>query len=73
MLNGWMAIAGRFGACQTLMILVLTYATVIGPVALAILIGRGDLLGKRGLREAGSAWLDSDSAAPDLERAKLMS
>jgi hypothetical protein len=68
-----MAIAGRFGFCQTLMILILTYAILIGPVALAIMIGRGDMLGKRGLRESGSAWLDADTAAPDLERAKLLS
>jgi hypothetical protein len=55
------------------MILVLTYATVIGPVGLGIAIGRGDLLAKRGLGAKGSAWCDADSAKADLERAKLLS
>ena len=32
---------------------------------------RRDLLDKRGLGKRGSAWQDADSAAPDLERAKL--
>ena len=73
LLNGWMAIAGRFGAVQTLMILVLTYAMLIGPVGLGIAAFRGDLLAKRGLKDAGSAWMDADTAVPDLERAKLLS
>ena len=72
-LNGWIAIAGRFGFVQTLMILVLTYAMLIGPVGLGIAILQRDLLAKRGLRHAGSAWQDADSAKPDLERAKLLS
>ena len=46
---------------------------VIGPTALAIALGRGDLLAKRGLRIGGSAWQDADTAKPDLERAKLLS
>jgi hypothetical protein len=58
---------------QTLMILVLIYATVIGPVSLGIAIGRGDLLAKRGLGTKDSAWCDADSAKADLERAKLLS
>jgi hypothetical protein len=73
LLNGWLAIAGRFGTVQTLMILVLTYAMLIGPVGLGIAICRGDLLAKRGLKHAGSAWQEADSAKPDLERAKLLS
>ena len=73
LLNGWMAIAGRFGTVQTVMILVLTYAMLIGPVGLGIAIFRGDLLDKRGLKRAGSAWQDADTAEPDLERAKLLS
>ncbi len=73
LLNGWMAIAGRFGAVQTLMILVLTYAILIGPVGLGISLFRGDLLAKRGLKLAGSAWQDADTSEPDLERAKLLS
>jgi hypothetical protein len=73
LLNGWMAIAGRFASVQTLMILVMTYVLLIGPVGLVLAIGRNDPLGKRGLRAAGSAWLDADTAKPDLERAKLLS
>ena len=56
LLNGWMAIAGRFGYVQTLMILVFTYVIMIGPVALGLAVGRRDLLSKRGLRIRGSAW-----------------
>ena len=67
------AIAGRFGTVQTLMILVLTYAMLIGPVGIGIAIGRRDLLAKRGLKHAGSAWQDADTAKPDFERAKLLS
>ena len=73
LLNGWLAIAGRFGTVQTLMILVLTYAMLIGPVGIGIAIFRGDLLAKRGLNHTGSAWQDADTAEPDLERAKLLS
>ena len=73
LLNGWMVIAGRFGSVQTLMILVMTYVLLIGPVGLVLAIGRNDPLAKRGLRAAGSAWLDADTAKPDLERAKLLS
>jgi hypothetical protein len=73
LLNGWTAIAGRFGSVQTLMILVLTYAMLIGPIGLGIVIFRGDLLAKRGLKHAGSAWQDADTAEPSLERAKLLS
>ena len=73
LLNGWLAIAGRFGTVQTLMILVLTYAILIGPLGLGFAIFRRDALAKRGLKQLGSAWQEADSAAPDLERAKLMS
>jgi len=73
LLDGWMVIAGRFGSVQTLMILVFMYVVLIGPVSLVLAIGRSDPLAKRGLRTAGSAWLDADSAKPDLERAKLLS
>ncbi len=73
LLNGWMAIAGRFGYVQTLMLLVFVYAILIGPVAIGMFIGRADLLSKRGWRATGSAWLDADSAKPDLERAKRLS
>ena len=60
LLNGWMAIAGRFGFVQTLMILVLTYAIVIGPFSVGIGIFRGDLLAKRGLGKGGTAWREAD-------------
>ena len=73
LLNGWMAIAGRFGYVQTLVLLVFTYAILIGPVGIGAFIGRADLLGKRGLKTGGSAWLEADSAKPDLERAKRLS
>jgi len=71
--NGWMAIVGRFGFVQTLLLLVLIYAFVIGPVSIVMAIARKDQLAKRGLGEPGSAWSDADTAAPDLERAKLLS
>ncbi len=73
LVNGWMVIAGRFGSVQTLMILTMTYVLLIGPVGLALAIGRSDPLGKRGLKAVESAWLDADTAKPDLERAKLLS
>jgi hypothetical protein len=73
LLNGWMAIAGRFGSVQTLMILTMTYLLLIGPVGLILAIGRSDPLAKRGLKAVESAWLDADTAKPDLERAKLLS
>jgi hypothetical protein len=71
--NGWMAIVGRFGFVQTLVLLGIIYVFVIGPVAIVMAIGRSDQLAKRGLRESGSAWNDADTAPPDLERAKRLS
>ncbi len=71
--DGWTAIAGRFGFVQTLMLLVLIYTALFGPVGLAITLLRRDFLGKRGLREETSAWSDADTAPPDLERAKMLS
>ena len=71
LVRGWMGIVGRFGHVQTLVMLGFFYACLIGPVALiAAALGR-DLLGKRSLRGKPSAWLDADSSAPSLERAKL--
>ena len=72
LLNGWMAIAARFGYVQTLVILAFTYAILIGPVGIGLAIGRRDLLAKRDLFGAGSAWQEADSAPPDLERAKRL-
>jgi hypothetical protein len=71
--NGWLAIAARFGGVQTLLLMALFYAILIGPMGLAAALARRDFLGRRGLREPGSAWRVADSAEPDLERAKLLS
>jgi predicted membrane-bound spermidine synthase len=73
LLNGWMAIAGRFGFVQTLILLALSYILLIGPIWTVTSIARRDFLAKRGLGSKGSAWLEADTAAPDLERAKLQS
>ena len=72
LLNGWMSIVARFGFVQTLVILSIFYAILIGPVALLGAITRRDLLDKRGPRGGGTAWQQSDSASADLERAKQM-
>jgi hypothetical protein len=69
--QGWMAIAGRFGLIQTMVLLVFFYVLLVGPVASIARIGRRDYLDKRQLDPTLSAWRDADSAAPDLERAKL--
>ena len=68
-----MAIAARFGAMQTLSILALFYVFLIGPFSIFMGLARKDLLAKRGLGSAGSAWEEADTAAPSLERAKLAS
>jgi hypothetical protein len=73
LLDGWTAIAARFGHVQTLVMLGLFYGALIGPVALVAALARRDLLDRRGLRSGGTAWQDADSAEPDLERAKLTS
>lgn len=73
LLNGWMAIAGRFGSVQTLLILVLFYLTLIGPVSIIQAVARRDQLAKRGLWKKDSAWQESESGGNDLERAKLLS
>ena len=72
-LDGWMAIVARFGFAQTLVILALFYALLLGPVALVMGLARRDLLERKGLRAGGSAWRDSDASEPDLERARLAS
>jgi len=69
--NGWLIISARFGFVQTLVILAFFYTLLIGPVAVVLSLARRDLLGKRGVGSEGSAWLEADSAKPDLERAKL--
>ena len=72
LLDGWIVIAGRFGAVQTLLVLALFYLVLIGPVSLVMGITRRDQLDKRSLRAGGSAWRPSESGGADLERAKLM-
>jgi hypothetical protein len=66
----WLAIAARFGHVQTLLILAIFYAFILGPISLGIAISRGDLLAKRGMWTSGSTWRKADSARPDLERAR---
>ena len=73
LLNGWMAIVGRFGFVQTLLLLVLLYIFLIGPISILMALASPDQLSKRGLGDDGSAWCEADTAAPDLERAKLLS
>lgn len=71
--GGWMALAGRFGATQTLVLLGFFYATLIGPAWLSMVVARRDLLDKRHLGADASAWREAESSPPDLERAKLTS
>ena len=68
--DGWMAIVGRFAFVQTLVILSLFYAVLIGPFGLGAALLRRDLLDTRRLREPGSAWNEAETAKPDLERAQ---
>jgi len=68
--EGWLAIAGRFGHVQTQVILAIFYALMIGPISLGTVLSRGDLLAKRGLGSRDSAWCETESAAPELERAR---
>jgi hypothetical protein len=71
LVDGWGAVVGRFGFVQTLVLMALSYAVLLGPAALMAVLTRRDLLDKRGLGSRASAWQDADSAPPDLERAKL--
>lgn len=71
--GGWMAIVARFGHVQTQVLLAFFYVLMIGPVAIVMALGGSDQLGKKKLPDGVSAWLPADSAAPDLERAKLSS
>jgi hypothetical protein len=68
-----MAVAVRFGSVQTLLLLVLFYLVLVGPVSLIQALGRRDQLDKRALWKKESAWCDSESSGTDLERAKLLS
>ena len=70
---GWLAIAAHFGEVQTLVIVCVVYVFVLGPLAAGAAAARRDLLAKRGLGEARSAWTPADSiASPDLARAKRL-
>ena len=71
LLNGWIAIAGRFGAVQTLVLMALFYVALVGPMAVGTQLARRDFLEKRGLKSGGSAWHDANTGGQDLERAKL--
>ena len=72
-LEGWMVIAARFGEVQTLVLLAIFYAFLLGPAASISTLARRDMLGKRGLGSPDSAWQDADTGGADLERAKLQS
>jgi hypothetical protein len=73
LLEGWLAIAGRFGAVQTLLLLTFFYVALIGPASILQAIARRDQLDKGGLWSEGSLWRESESSGADLERAKLSS
>ena len=70
---GWLVLVGRFGSIQTLVLLGLFYATLIGPAWLGVSVARRDLLDKRRHPAGDTAWKAADSTLPDLERAKLTS
>jgi hypothetical protein len=71
--EGWLLIAAQFGEVQTLIIVALVYAGVMGPMAVIMQAGRSDPLHKRGLGAPGTAWQDADSTgAPDVARAKRL-
>ena len=72
LLAGWIAIAAHFGFVQTWVMLGLFYVTLVGPAAIATRLAGQDLLNKRERSPEGSAWQESDAAAPDLERAQRM-
>ena len=70
LLDGWMVIAARFGEVQTLVLLSLVYALVIGPVGVGASLTRRDFLNKSGIGQEGSAFSEADTVHADLERAK---
>jgi hypothetical protein len=72
LLDGWIALAGRFGAVQTLVMLGLFYFALVGPMAIGARLAGRDLLDKRKGAADETAWRDADTAAPDLERAQRM-
>ena len=71
---GWMRIVARFGEVQTLVLLTLFYALLIGPASMISSAARKDMLHKRALPEGEpSAWDEADTGGHDIERAKLQS
>jgi hypothetical protein len=68
-----MVIAARFGHVQTMLILVLFYVILLGPVSLFQAVGRRDQLDKRLDVEEGERLAGQRSGGNDLERAKLLS
>ena len=71
--EGWLVIAAHFGEIQTVVMVGVVYLFVVGPIATGAAAARRDLLAKRGLGEARSAWAPADTiAAPDVERAKRL-
>jgi hypothetical protein len=68
--EGWLAIAARFGHVQTLVILAIFYALIIGPLSLGATLTRSDLLAKRDLRKRGSAWREAERGEPTLTRVR---
>jgi hypothetical protein len=73
LLGGWIAVAGRFGAVQTLVVLGLFYGLLIGPLALASRLTGSDFLRKRPLGSGETGWCAADTSPADLERARLTS
>jgi hypothetical protein len=72
--DGWLSIVLHFGEVQTLVILAMFYALLVGPTALVMAVGRRDMLQKRHLEtQTPSAWNQADTGGIDLERAKLQS
>jgi len=73
LLGGWAAVADRFGAVQTLVVLGVFYGLLIGPLALASRLSARDHLRKRPLASGETGWCAADSAPADLDRARLTS
>ncbi len=71
--DSWLAIAARFAEVQTQVLVTAVYLFAVGPMGTAASLARRDLLAKRGLGGAESAWQPADTVTtPDLERAKRL-
>ena len=73
LLGGWHAIAGRFGAVQTTVMLALFYLTLVNPTAIVTFLARRDFLDKRTFGSGDTAWQEAQTAGADFERAQLTS